>query len=175
MTAPHYCPMTFELCQIMIGWCIAYRTWQMALMNYIIWIFLLNRHTSFDYLWKKILNIVGFIFPSVDLQPQFPNRLWNISQSSKTHETHSNASDRQICKRKQEFYDFWAISYRFVQIVIVIQMHFVLLTTISLLFVQEGHFWIILKRGLSPQSPPFCMCLIPFMTRKGTWFLWSFY
>ncbi len=115
---------------------------------------------------KKVLNIVGFFLPSVDLQPQFPNRLWNISQSSKTHETHSNASDRQICKRKQEFYDFWAISSRFVQIVIVIQMHFVLLTTISLLFVQEGHFWIILKRGLSPQSPPFCMCLITFYDKK---------
>ncbi len=30
---------------------------------------------------------------------------------------------------------------------IIIQMHFVLLTTISLLFVREGHFWIILKKG----------------------------
>ncbi len=43
-----------------------------------------------------------------------------------------------------------------------IQMHFVLLITISLLFVREGHFWIILKkgRGWTPQSPPFCTCLI---------------
>ncbi len=63
-----------------------------------------------------------------------------------------------LCKNKQEFSDFWTISYCFVHIVmlIIIQMHFVLLTTISLLFVCEGHFWIILKKGkgLSPQSPP---------------------
>ncbi len=96
-------------------------------------------------------------------EPRFPSRLWKISQSSRTHATHSNASDWQICKNKQEFSDFWAISYRFEHIVmlIIIQMHFVLLTTISLLFVWDGHFWIILKRGrgLSPQSPPFCTCL----------------
>ncbi len=68
---------------------------------------------------------------------------------------------------KLEFSDFWAISYCFVQIVMLIriQMHFVLLTTVSLLFVREGHFWIILKkgRGSSPQSPPFCTCLHPWM------------
>ncbi len=63
-----------------------------------------------------------------------------------------------IWKNKQEYSDFWAISYCFVQIVmlIIIKMHFVLLTTISCLFVWEETFWVILKkgRGLSPQSPP---------------------
>ncbi len=85
--------------------------------------------------------------------------LWNISQSSKAHATHRNASDWQIFKNKQGFYDFWAISCRFVHIVMLIriQMHLVLLTTISLIFVWEGHFWIILKKGQArgsiPQSP----------------------
>ncbi len=69
---------------------------------------------------------------------------WNISQSSKTHATLIYASDWQVAyvKNKQEFSDFWAISYCFVQIVMLIriQMHFVLLATISLLFVWEGHF-----------------------------------
>ncbi len=114
---------------------------------------------------KKFKILFGLFFFSIRQsthwknhiwEPRFLNRLWNISQSSKTHATR-NASDWQICKNKQEFSDFWAISYRFVHIVmlIIIQMHFVLLTTISLLFVWEGHFWIILKkgRGLSPQSP----------------------
>ncbi len=89
------------------------------------------------------------------------------SQSSKTPATHSNVSDWQIFKNKQEFSNFWVISYRFVQIVMLIriQMHFVLLTTISLLFVGEGHFWIIFKksRGSSPQSPPFCTCLVQYL------------
>ncbi len=69
---------------------------------------------------------------------------------------HSNASDWQICKNKQAFSDFSAISYCFVHIVmlIIIQMHFVLLTTISLLFVWEWHFWIILKKGRGLSPPP---------------------
>ncbi len=78
----------------------------------------------------------------------------SVEQNTYNH----NASDWQICKNKQELSDFWAISYCFVQIVmwIRIKMHFVLLTTISLLFVREGHFWIILKkgRGSSPKAPP---------------------
>ncbi len=79
----------------------------------------------------------------------------SVEQNAYNH----NASDWQICKNKQELSDFWAISYCFLQFVMLfrIQMHFVLLTTISLLFVREGHFWIILKKGrgsLEPQSPP---------------------
>ncbi len=78
-------------------------------------------------------------------EPRFPNRLWmcveyqSVKQNARNH---SNASDWQICKNKQEFSDFWAISYCFVQIVMLIriQMHFVLLTTISMLYVREGHF-----------------------------------
>ncbi len=130
--------------------------------------FLLNRHTI-DYWWKKKFKILFGLFflpllkePYIKdyriplkrlciygLRARFPNRLWNISQSSKMHATHSNASDWQICKNKQEFSDFWAISYCFVHIVmlIIIEMHFVLLTTISLLFVCEGHFWINFKKG----------------------------
>ncbi len=46
---------------------------------------------------------------------------WNISQSCKVHVTHSNASDWPICKNKQELSDFWAISCRFVHIVITVQ------------------------------------------------------
>ncbi len=65
---------------------------------------------------------------------------WNISGIS----TLIYASDWQVAyvKNKQEFSDFWAISYCFVKIVMLIriQMHFVLLATISLLFVWEGHF-----------------------------------
>ncbi len=129
---------------------------------------------------KKFKILFGLFFlpsiyslkePYMAREPWFPNRPWNISQSSKTHATHSYASDWQICKNKLEFSDFWAISYRFEHIVvlIIIQMHFFFsLTTISLLFVWEGHFWIILKRGrgLSPQSPPFCTCLTHTRTHK---------
>ncbi len=97
-------------------------------------------------------------------EQQRKNRIWTLrpavwtkSQSSKTHETHSNVSDWQICINKQEFSYFWEISYCFVQIVMLIriQMHFVLLTTISLLFVWEGHFWIFEKgHVLEPPNPP---------------------
>lgn len=78
---------------------------------------------------------------------------WKVSQQtgiSVNH--HSNASDWQICENKQEFSNFWAMNYCFVLIVvlIIILMHFVLLTTISLPFVWERHFWLI--------SPP-CTCL----------------
>ncbi len=106
---------------------------------------------------KSLKYCLVYFFPSVDLFTErtigylerFLNRLWNISRSTKTHAFHSNASDWQICKNKQEFFDFWAISYRFEHIVmlIIIQMYFVLLATISLLFVWEGHFWIIFKKG----------------------------
>ncbi len=37
-----------------------------------------------------------------------------------------------------------------------IKMHLILLTTISLLFVWEGHFWIILKKGSPPPSARAC-------------------
>ncbi len=40
----------------------------------------------------------------------FLNRLWNISQSSKTHAT-LDTPHIDICKNKQEFSNFWAISY----------------------------------------------------------------
>ncbi len=98
-----------------------------------------------------------FFLPSI-YSLKDPYMAWEPIVSEQTVE-YSNASDWQICKNKQEFSDFWTISYCFVHIVmlIIIQMHFVLLTTISLLFVWEGHFWIILKKGwcLSPQrSPP---------------------
>ncbi len=65
--------------------------------------------------------------------------IW-IIYGYKTHATHRNASDWHICTIKQELSDFWTISYRCVQIVmlIIIKMHFVLFTTISLLFVWES-------------------------------------
>ncbi len=72
-------------------------------------------------------------------------------------------SDWQIYANKNAFSDFWVISYCFVYfaMLIIIQTHFVLTSTTSLLFVWEGHLWIILKTGrdTSPQSPPFCTCL----------------
>ncbi len=90
----------------------------------------------------------------------YDSRAWVSEQTmqlSKITKPIATAQIDRYVKNKQEFSDFWAISYCFVQIVmlIIIKMHFVLLTTISLLFFREGHFWIILKKasGSSPQSP----------------------
>ncbi len=132
---------------------------------------------------KKFKILFGLFFPSVDL---FTNRLWNISQSSKTiwaKHMHSICLiatphiDRYV--KINRHFPLFSDSYCFVHIVmlIIIQMHFVLLTTISLLFVWEGHFWIILKkgRGLSPQRPPppppppFCTCLVFRYIREVVW------
>ncbi len=89
----------------------------------------LNRHTSFDYWWN--------VFPSVDPyalteRPIYGSRAYGFQKRTQPIAT-------------PQIDDFWWISYCFVQIVMLIriQMHFVLLTTISLLFVWEGHFWII--------------------------------
>ncbi len=128
--------------------------------------FLLNWHTSFDLLMEKGLKYCLVYWPIWPIGTHWMNHIWleslgfwtdwNISQSSKMHATHSYVSDWQICKNKQ---DFFAIGYCCVHIVI--QMHFVLLTTISSLFVREGHFWIILKKdwGLEPPKPDFCQTL----------------
>ncbi len=126
--------------------------------------FLLNRHTSFDCWWKMSQILFGLFFPSVDPCALTERTIYglraygfwtdcgiSVSRAKRTA-THSYASDWPICKIN----DFWAISYCFAQIVMLIriQMNFVLCTTISLLFVREGHFWIILKkgRGSSPQT-----------------------
>ncbi len=84
-----------------------------------------------------------YLFPSVDPLTErtwVSGTDWNISQPSKRTKP-INASDWQICKTKQELYDFSTISYGFVHIVmlIIIQMYFVL-ATVSLLFVWEGTF-----------------------------------
>ncbi len=109
--------------------------------------------------------MIWFIFSSVDPEALIERiiyglrgygfqTVWNISQSNKTHATHSYASDWHTCKNKQDCFYFWAIIYflNFFLILIRTQMHFVLLNTISLLFVQEGHFQIILKKGLLHES-----------------------
>ncbi len=92
-----------------------------------------------------------YFFPSVD--PLTERTIYgsraSVSEQTVEYQSvkqrHATIATPQIdrCKNKQEFSDFWAISYRFVHIVmlIIIQMHFVLLTTISLIFVWEGHFW----------------------------------
>ncbi len=73
----------------------------------------------------------------------------------------SNASDWQTCKNKQ---DFWGSSYCFVQIVMLIriQMHFVLLTTIIIAICPRGALLNNLEKGqgLEPPMPPFCTCLL---------------
>ncbi len=152
LSTSHYCPVNFELEQDH-DWFV-YNPWQTSMHWWIMW-------------YSKLYNIWIFLFsfrrPTHLKEPYrlwpeslwFLNRLWYISQSSKMHVTHSNASDWHICKNKQDFPDFWAISYCFVHIVmsIRIQMHFVLLTTIALIFVWEGHFWIIFVGARAPKAP----------------------
>ncbi len=140
---------------------LVYYTWQTGIdelcnvVKYLINRFLWNRHTSFYYL---ILFFVSF-FSSVD--PLTERTIFeslgfrtdcgiSVSQAKRTPPMSTPQIDRYVKINRR----FWAISYCFVQIVMVITiwMHFVLLTTISLLFVWEGHLWIILKKGRGSNS-----------------------
>ncbi len=108
---------------------------------------------SFFFSFRRSIHWKNYIWePMVSEQTGI-----SVSQAKLTQPIATPQIDRYV-KNKQGFSDFWAISYHFVHIamLIIIQMHFVLLSTISLLFVWEGHSWIILKkgRGSSPQSPP---------------------
>ncbi len=133
--------------------------------------FLLNRHTSFDW-WKKSFKYC-LVYFSFRQSIHWKNHIWleslcfrtdcgiSVSQAKRTQPIATPQID--ICKNKQEFSDFRVISYCFVVhivMLIIIQMHLVLLTTISLLFVWGALLNKFEKRqGLEPPKPPFCTCL----------------
>ncbi len=71
--------------------------------------------------------------------------------------THSYASDSQICKNKQRFFDFWAISYRFVHIHINYKSNVFGFIDYNIIAIcLRGALLNNFERGrdLSPQSPP---------------------
>ncbi len=58
----------------------------------------------------------------------------------------------QICTNKYEFSDFWASSYCFVQIVMLIRIQFWIFIDYNIIAIWEGHFLIILKKGRGSSS-----------------------
>ncbi len=80
-----------------------------VLLNIIIWVYILVcvflflprvcTVTQGHMVWFFLPSTHSLREPFMAREPRFPNRLWcgwNFSQSSKTHATHSNASDWQI-------------------------------------------------------------------------------
>ncbi len=79
---------------------------------------------------------------------------------------YSRVCDNKTWNLKLEFSDFWAISYCFVQIVMLIRIQCILFIDHSIIAIcprgallnnfEKG-------QGSSPQSPPFCTCLHPWV------------